>query len=100
MPSGDRLESPRSYPLLPRHDRLHTDLQQDRGSEARRDDHGHLARGHAANRAMEKPASSDPNVWYFIASDELDLLEGHERRNGRRALSRRIWARSSGDAED
>ena len=40
------------------------------------------------------------DVRRLLAGHELDLLEGHERRDRRRALQRRVRARCRGDAED
>src|SRR6202000_3175806 len=41
MPAENRPEGAGPYPFLARYHRLHPDLQQDRGSQARRDHHRH-----------------------------------------------------------
>ena len=70
------------------------------GLEARRDHHRHLACRHAADGAMEEPASADPDVRHLVAGDQLDLLEGHQRRDRGRALSGRLGSGRRGDETD
>ena len=94
LPGEDRPEGARPHPLLARHDRLHADLQQDRRPQARRDDHRHLARRHPADRAVEDPAGADPDARHLVAGHQFDVLEGHQRRDRRRALQRRLRARA------
>ena len=65
------------------------------GAEARRDHHRHLACRHAADGAVEEPAGADPDVRHLLAGDQLDLLEGHQRRHRGRALSRASPVRAS-----
>ena len=100
MPAGHRFEDSRRNPLLARHHRLHADLQQDRGTEARRHHHRHQPCRHAADRAMEEPAGADPDVRRLLAGDQLDLLEGHQWRDRRRALSGRLRSRGRGHRQD
>ena len=69
------------------------------GCEARRDDHRHLACRHAADGAVEEPAGADPDVRHLLAGHQLDLLQGHQRRGRRRALSGRLRPRRRSDAE-
>ena len=100
LPAEDRAQSARPHPLLARHHRLHPDLQQDRGPEAGRDHHRHLACRHAADRAMEEPAGADPDVRHLVPGDQLDLLEGHQRRDRRRDLPGRFGSRGRRHAQD
>ncbi len=100
LPAEDRAQSPGPRPLLARHHRFHPDLQQDRGLEARRDHHRRVACRHAADGAMEKPAGADPDVRHRLAGDQLDLLEGHQRRDRRRDLPGRLGSGRRGHAQD
>ena len=49
------------------------------GCQARRDHHRHLACRRAADRAVEEPAGSDPDVRHQLAGHQLDLRQGHQR---------------------
>ena len=99
VPAQDRPQGARPYPLLARHHRLHPDLQQDRGRQARRDHHRHFACRRAADGAMEEPAGADPDVRHQLAGHQRDLRQGHQRRRRRRALSGRFRSGRRGDAE-
>ena len=85
----------RSYPLLPRHHRLHADLQQDRGREARRHRHRHQPCRRAADGAVAAAAGADPDGRAELAGHHQHLLEGHQRRHRGRDLRhrppRRTW---------
>ena len=54
-------QGPRPYPPLAGHDRLHADLQQDRGQEAGRHHHRHQPCRRAADGAVGQPAGADPD---------------------------------------
>ena len=86
MPAQDRAEGARPHPLLARHHRLHADLQQDRGRQARCDHHRHFACRRAADGAVEEPAGADPDARHQLAGHQLDLRQGYQRRR-RKACS-------------
>ncbi len=75
MPAADRAQGARSHPRLAGYHRLHADLQQDRGPEARRDDHRHLACRRAADGAVEAAGSADPDVRRVLAGVQFSFWQ-------------------------
>ena len=56
--------------------------------------------GTAADGAMEAAGSADPDARHFLAGDQFELLERHQRRDRGRAVPGRFRTGRRGDAED